>query len=160
MTCFFGGRFYHVPDFHSAYMMFGIQCTIGLRTGGTNGSVLTGCRATGMLSLFSGSFAAGALLPMPVGITLPCVTGEIMTEGSDFFVAGVIATRTGIVSIPALFCTGRSLGFMRNLVMTECSDLFVGRIIAVGASKISVPTDFRAGRSLCIVFGKIMTKCI
>ena len=52
MTCFFGGRFYHVPDFRSAYMMFGIQCTIGLRTGSTNGSVLTGCRATGMLSLF------------------------------------------------------------------------------------------------------------
>ena len=75
-------------------------------------------------------------------------------------VAGVIATRTSVVSVPAFFRTGRSFGFMRNLVMAESSDLFVGRIIAVGASKISVPTDFRAGRSLCIVFGKIMTKCI
>ena len=81
-----------------------------------------------------------------------------MTKGSDFLVSRIIASGTGIISIPTLFCTGCRSGIMMRNIMAEGVAFFIGRIVTAATGYISIPAVLCAGSGFSIMGNRVMTE--
>ena len=83
---------------------------------------------------------------------------QIVTQGRDCDIGGVIAARTGIVSIPSDFGTGRCLRPVVDQIVTQGRDCDIGGVIAARTGIVSIPSDFGAGSSLRLVADQIVAE--
>ena len=84
-------------------------------------------------------------------VLLPYVACKIMPELADFYIGGVRATSTSVISVPADFQAGCCLcPFVYNVV-PERGDFFESGIAAARTGVVSIPTAFKARRRFCLV---------
>ena len=82
----------------------------------------------------------------------------VVAESRDLDVGRVVASRAGVISIPACFDAARLFSLVVDEVMAESRDLNVGRVVASRASVVSFPACLGAGSSLAFVVDQVMAE--